>query len=202
MHKPIRHNKWKAKTNHGVLTIDLDKKLKSLHVNCVDSISLCACASSCKWLVEEYTAAYASARNFHIHLLLIMYLPAILHNSYFAIILCGLITISHATNDKSTQDSIIDGQRTAGGSGGGGGRTGSNNYKSSQHQRPQHQQQSYDYPPQSKTHQSPPPSSPSSHGGSGAYPDSTPPRHNSYTLLSKAMSEAVNHEFSKWSGHI
>lgn len=201
MHKPIRHNKWKAKTNHGVLTIDLDKKLKSLHVNCVDSISLCACASSCKWLVEEYTAAYASARNFHIHLLLIMYLPAILHNSYFAIILCGLITISHATNDKSTQDSIIDGQRTAGGSGGGG-RTGSNNYKSSQHQRPQHQQQSYDYPPQSKTHQSPPPSSPSSHGGSGAYPDSTPPRHNSYTLLSKAMSEAVNHEFSKWSGHI
>lgn len=116
-----------------------------------------------------------------------MYLPALLHNSYFAIIVCGLITISQATIDRPTPDTIIGGQRTAGGgSGGGGGGSASNSYTSSQHPRPQHQHQQYPYQ-QSKV------SSPSSYGGSGAHPE----RHNSYTLLSKAMSEAVNHEFSK-----
>lgn len=126
-----------------------------------------------------------------------MYLPALLHNSYFAIIICGLITISHATIDKQSQDTIIGGQRPASGSGAGG----SNSYTSSQHARPHHQQQQYAYhQQQSKSHQTtmpPQPPSPSIHGGSGAHSDSISSRHNSYTLLSKAMSEAVNHEFSK-----
>lgn len=171
--------------------------------------SMCLCKCSFKWFIEEYTAAYASAQDFHNQSQAIMYLPALLHNSYFAIILCGLITISHATLDKHTQDTIVDGQRTASGSGGGNGAgSASSNYASSQHPRPHHQQQQYAYhqQQQSKVHQttsSPlPPLSPSSQGGSGAHSDSMPARHNSYTLLSKAMSEAVNHEFSKWSGHI
>lgn len=134
-----------------------------------------------------------------------MYLPALLHNSYFAIILCGLITISHATIDKQSQDTIVNGQRTAGGSnggdgggGGGGGGGGSNSYTSSQHPRPQQPQQQYAYQQQSRAQQtsvSQPPSP--SHGGSGAHSDSIPMRHNSYTRLKQAMSEAVNHEFSK-----
>lgn len=132
----------------------------------------------------------------------IMYMPALLHNSYFAIILCGLITISHATIDKQSQDTIVNGQRTAGGSNGGGGGT-SNSYTSSQHPRPQaapqHQQQQYAYhQQQARAQQTSVPQPPSpSHGGSGAHSDSIPTRQNSFTRLKQAMSEAVNHEFSK-----
>lgn len=148
-------------------------------------------------IVQDKSAAYASPQDFYVHLLSIMYLPALLHNSYFAIILCGLITISHATIDKQSQDTIVNGQRTAGGSNGGAGGA-SNSYTSSQHPRPQHQQQQYAYQQQTRTQQISVPQQPSpNHGGSGAHSDSIPSRQNSYTRLKQAMSEAVNHEFSK-----
>lgn len=150
---------------------------------------------------ELYTTAYAEAhKNFINNSQSIMNLPALLHNSYLAIILCGLFTISHATIDKQSQDTIVDGQRTAGGSGGGNAGSGSNSYTSSQqhHRQHQHQQYAYHQQQQAKAHQTTvPPSSSSMHGGSGAHIDSIPARHNSYTLLSQAMSEAVSHEFSK-----
>lgn len=143
----------------------------------------------------------------------IMYWPVLLHNSYLAIILCGLITISHATVDAQSQDTIIDSQRTAGGNSG----THTSSQYKQQHQQQQQQQQPQQTAPHHHQQQHNPhmkaPQNPSSqhqhyvtvssqqqqqqhHHGSGGHNMDSIPR-NSYTMLSQAMSQAVNHEFSK-----
>lgn len=107
-----------------------------------------------------------------------------LHNKCLAIVLCGLITVTHALAGSPSEEQIFSDGRPASGDSGAGGGGGGNAYRHTA----QHHPQARPTPPApAAQHQH--------HGGSGAHIDSR----NSYTMLSQAMSQAVNHEFSKWS---
>lgn len=114
-----------------------------------------------------------------------MYWPVLIHNSCLIIILCGLVTISQATE---TYDSIIDGRGST--------NPASQNPSSAASPSSQQHMQHQTIYPQQTQQQSKHIATTAYHHGSGSHNIETVSR-NSYAMLSQAMSQAVSHEFSK-----
>lgn len=116
-----------------------------------------------------------------------MYWPVLIHNSCLLIILCGLVTISQATEEYN-----INVERKSGVNAGP-----SMPQSAAATASPQQP-----YQPSSLYSQQSQPKQVATTAvyqhGSGAHNIESISR-NSYTMLSQAMSQAVSHEFSKWS---
>lgn len=172
----------------------------------------CYCSSVCFFFViqnqfiviSHLIKHYSSPLLFVIILLLpcfqtqTMYWPVLLHNSCLLIILCGLVTISQATE---TYDPIIDRRGSAHAVPQNPSAPSSSATPLSQQHHQQQQQQKMQqqtiYPQQTQQQSKHVATTAVYHHGSGSHNIESVSR-NSYAMLSQAMSQAVSHEFSKW----